>query len=93
MIYLPMLKNRRAEMGVLKNMNACLSDKIIPLIEILTDMYEVNYKVDPITNEFVYEKRGKTRRRIKEEPTDEDIITLEAINALLKGKRVFIDYL
>lgn len=92
MIYLPMFKNRRAEMGVLKNMNACLSDKIIPLIEILADRYEIKYKVDPITNDFVYEQRGKARRRIKEETTDENIITLETINALLKGKRVFIDY-
>lgn len=92
MIYLPMLKNRRAEIGVLGSMNGCLSDKVIPLLEILTDTYEDRYKIDPLTNGFVYEQRGRVKRRVKEIPTDEDIITLEDINNLLKGKRVFIDY-
>jgi len=92
MIYVPMLKNRKEEKNVIKSMKECFSDKIIPLIEILVDKYEEKFKINPITNEFIYEQRGKQRRRVKEKPTDKDIVTLEAISKLLPNKQVFVDY-
>jgi hypothetical protein len=87
-----MLKTRREELSIAKVMNYCFSDSIIPLFEILTDRFEVKYKIDPVTNTFVYELKGKRRMRIKETPTDSDIITLDFINKLVDNKIAFIDY-
>jgi len=92
MIYVPMLKTRQEELRVSTEMNYCFSDNIIPLFEILTDKYETKYQIDPITHTFVFEQKGKRRRRVKEEPTESDIITLNFINELIKNKKAFIDY-
>lgn len=92
MIYVPMLKNRKAEITVVNNMNGCFSDKIIPLLEVLADTYEVRYMLDPLTDDFIYTNHGKSKRRVKEIPTDKDIITLQNIKNILKEKLVFIDY-
>lgn len=91
-MYIPMLKTRREELSVSKEMNYCFSDDIIPLFEILTDRYETRYKIDPKTNLYIYETKGKRRRRIVEPPTDDDIITLDYIDGILKNKKAFIDY-
>lgn len=91
-MYVPMLKTRREELSVLKEMNYCFSDDIIPLFEILTDRYEKRHKIDPKTNLYIYETKGKRRRRIIEPPTEDDIITLDYISAILKSKKAFIDY-
>lgn len=92
MIYVPMLKTRREELSVSKEMNYCFSDNIIPLFEILTDRHEIKYKIDPITHSFIVEQKGKRKMRIKEIPTDSDIITLDSLNKLMKNKKAFIDY-
>lgn len=92
MIYVPMLKTRSEEYEVLSHMSNCFSDKIIPLIEIISDKYNIRYKTDPITGEYVYDKEKKRKTRVKITPSVEDCITLEHINKVLSGKRVFIDY-
>lgn len=46
MIYIPMLKTRDEEFRVLKSMKECYSDKIIPLIEVISEQYQVRYKTD-----------------------------------------------
>lgn len=92
MIYVPILKTRRQELSVSKEMNYSFSDKIIPLFEILTDIYETKYKVDPITDTFIMERKGKRKMRIKEIPTDADIITLDFVSKLMGNKKAFIDY-
>jgi len=56
------------------------------------DTYEKKYEKDPITGEFLYQVKGKTKRRILSAHTDEDIITLGHINALVDNKSAFIDY-
>jgi len=92
MIYVPLLKTRQQELSVSKKMNYCFSENIIPLFEILTDKYETKYKIDPITHSVIVEQKGKRKMRIKEVPTDSDIITLDFINGLLGDKKAFIDY-
>lgn len=92
MIYIPILKTRKEECNVLKNMSYYFSEKIIPMVEVIAEQYETKYIMDIITGEFIYEKRGKSRRRKKKTPTDDDIITLDNIAKIMGGKRVFIDY-
>lgn len=92
MIYVPMLKTRCEELKVAKDLNYCFSDKIIPLFEILKDKYKVVYKVDPETGKYIYEQNGNSKKKIKEEPTDSHIITLDYINELIEGRAAFIDF-
>lgn len=92
MIYVPMLKTRQQELIVSKEMNYCFSENIMPLYEILTDIHDTKYKIDPITQSFVYEQKGKRKMRVKEIPTDADIKTLDFINELIGNKKAFIDY-
>ena len=93
MIYVPMLKTRREELSVVNEMNYCFSENLIPLFEILDDKYEVKYKMDPKTSAFLYQQRGKRRMRIKEVPTDSDIITLRITNQIDTSARdKYIDY-
>lgn len=92
MIYVPIFKVRTEEMLVSKKMNYCFSDNIIPLFEILKDQYKTRYQVDPITQEYIYEQGNKRKKRIKEEPTEKDIITLDYISNLINNKNAFIDY-
>lgn len=92
MIYVPMLKTRREEMSVLRKMRGCFSDEIIPLVEILNNKYETKYEIDPITKDYIFEQRGKSRRRKKRAPTDDDIITLDYLNNIIDNKLVFVDF-
>lgn len=92
MIYVPMLKTRRQELSVSREMNNYFSDNMIPLFEILSDKYETKYKIDPTTHSFIYELKGKRKMRVKEIHTDSDIITLDFINELINKKKAFIDY-
>lgn len=87
-----MLKTMQEEIRVAHNLNYCFSDKILPLFEILNDKYEKKYEHDPDTGEFLYEIKGKSKRRILSAHTDDDIITLGYINTLVDNKSAFIDY-
>lgn len=91
MIYVPMLKIREEEIRVAKEMNSCFSDKIVPLFEIVNEKYQTTYKKDK-NGEFVLEQRKTRKCKIKAEPTEEDIITLQLINDIADGKLVFMDY-
>ena len=92
MIYIPMLKTRREEYAILSKMLDCFSEKIVPLVEIISDKYQVRYKINSETGEYIYRQTEKKRMRIEEEPTEEDCITLTNIYDILNGKKVFIDY-
>lgn len=93
-MYLPIMKNRAEEMKVIKDMNNYFSNSIIPIIEIIRDEYEIRYKTDEITGEYVYEKKpgNKNKRKVRLDPKEEDIITLEKIQERLNGKKAFIDF-
>lgn len=91
MIYVPMLKTRAEELKVAKEMNFCFSDKIIPLFEIINDIYRTTYKKDE-NGEFIYEQHKTRMFKVKAEPTDDDIITLQSISNLVDDKLMFVDY-
>lgn len=92
MIFIPMLKTRLQELKVAKDMNHCFSDDIIPLFEIIRNKYKTRYKRDPETNLFVIQPKNGKRYRIKENPTEDDVITLQNINEIINGEKAFIDY-
>lgn len=92
MIYTPILKCRQAEKRVIASMVDCFSEGIIPLLEVIQDEYSTKYRKDPITGQYVTEMKGTRNYRLKETPTDNDIITLEHLNGLLNGKKAFIDF-
>ncbi|MDD3140109.1 MAG: hypothetical protein PHX08_14175 [Lachnospiraceae bacterium] len=92
MIYIPILKTRDEEFRIVKNVKDCFGDTIIPLFEIISERYETKYKKDEITGKFLYESKGKRRCKIKQDPTQDDIITLEYINDLIENKTAFIEY-
>lgn len=93
-MYIPIIKNRQSETKVFKNMNYCLNDEIIPLIEVIKDEYQKNYLTDPTTGKYVMEQKPgkKKRNKIPLPPTEDDIITLDSINKIIDGKQAFIDY-
>ncbi|WP_435922979.1 beta family protein [Paenibacillus sp. DYY-L-2] len=93
-MYLPIMKNRTEEMKVIKDMNNHFSNLVIPIIEIIRDEYETQYKTDDITGEYVYEMKpgNKNKTKVRLDPREEDIITLEKIQERLNGKRAFIDF-
>lgn len=92
MFYVPILKTRREEYSIAKEMKYCFSDKIIPMFEIISEQYEVKYLTNENTGEFLYERKGDRNYKIKKEESPEDIITLQYINSLINNSRVFIDY-
>lgn len=94
-MYIPILKNRKEEMSALVALQSVFGDNIVPYIEIIKDEYISRYKTDQ-NGEFVREplkdKNGKTiRRRIKLEPTEADVCTLERIQEALNGKKAFVE--
>lgn len=91
MIYVPMLKTKKVEMNVLKELNDCFSDQIMPLIEIIKENYDSPYKVDE-NGDFIWVKREKQMRRVKCEPEEKYVNTLSYLNNLLGNKKAFIDY-
>lgn len=91
MLYVPMLKTRTEELKVAKEMHSYFSDDIIPLFEVIRELYRITYKRNP-NGEFVYEQRKKRKVKIKASPTEDDIVTLQSINDYIDGKLAFIDY-
>ncbi len=91
MIYIPMLKTREEELRVIQNIKGCFSDKIIPLIEVISEKYKVVYETDK-NGELIRQKQGNRMVKVKCKPTEQDIITLPFINELVDNKKVFIDY-
>lgn len=92
-MYIPIMKTRNEELKVAEELNYCYSNEIIPLFEILNDMYESKYEVDENGKYLMQLKPGKTKReKIKKTKTPDDIITLEEINRIVNKSQVFIDY-
>ena len=91
-MYIPLLKLRETEKSVVQKMNHCFTDEIIPLFEVFSEVYKHRYKTNPVTGEYIYQLSNNRRKRIKVEPTDEDIITLEIIDKYMSGRKIFIDY-
>lgn len=91
MIYIPMLKTRAVELKVVNEMNYCFSDRMIPLFEIIDEIYRPTYKKDA-NGEFIYERHKSRMLKVKAEPTEADIITLQRINDIADGKQMFMDY-
>lgn len=92
-MYIPIMKTRKEEFSVSKNLNNYFSDDIIPLFEILNEEYEVKYEIDSNGNYLMEKKAGRKKKsRIKKEVTNDDIITLDKINNIVNGAKVFIDY-
>lgn len=92
-MYIPIMKTRKEELDVSKKLNEYFSDDIIPLFEILNEEYEVKYEMDDDGKYLMEKKEGRKKKsRIKKERTDEDIITLDKINNIVNGAKVFIDY-
>lgn len=94
MIYIPILKNRKSEMQAISEIHKCLSDKIIPLFEIIDEKYQDRFEVDPVTNECIMEIKPGNRRKTKKKlpSTEADIVTLSKINKAINGEKAFIDY-
>ncbi len=63
MIYIPMLKTRDEELRVLRSMKEHYSDKIIPLIEVICEKYQVRYMTDE-NGEFIREKHKTQYRKV-----------------------------
>ena len=91
MIYVPMLKVRAEELRVAREMNVCFSNKMIPLFEIINEIYKTTYKTDE-NGEFILEQRKSRKYKVKDEPTEKDIITLQHINNITESKLIFVDY-
>lgn len=91
MMYVPLLKTRAEEIKVVKELKPYFSDKIIPLFEIINEVYKPSYKKDD-NGEVVLERHKTRMLKVKSKPTEADIITLEYINETMDGKQMFIDY-
>lgn len=91
MIYIPMLKTRDEELRVLSSMKEHYSDKIVPLIEVICEKYQVRYMTDD-NGEFIREKHKTQYRKVKCAPTEQDIITLQSLNQIVENHKLFIDY-
>lgn len=91
MVYVPMLKTRDEELRVLKSMKGCYSDKIIPLVEVISEQYKVRYETDE-NGEFIREKHKTRYLKVKCKPSEQDIITLQNLNEMVEDRKIFIDY-
>lgn len=92
-MYIPMMKTRQEEISVSRDLNYCFSDEIIPLFEVLNEIYEKKYEVDDNGKPLMELKPGKKKKsRILKEKTPDDIITLDFINDTVNKAKVFIDY-
>lgn len=86
------MKNRQEELKVIETINYTFSQKIIPLVEIIKEEYTPRYLIDENSGDFVYKKGAKRKTKIKVDPRDEDIVTLNKLNQRLLGKKAFVDY-
>lgn len=53
-MYVPILKARRTELGVIKKLSYCFSDKIIPLVEIINDKSDLDKILDCIDKRKIF---------------------------------------
>lgn len=93
-MYIPIIKNRSVEMEAFKEVNYCFSEKIIPLVEIITDTYIPRYEIDPTTHKplMTIKPGNKKASKVKLEPIENDKDTLQRVFQITKGELTFIDY-
>ena len=53
-MYVPILKARRTELGIIKDLSHCFSDKIIPLVEIINEKSDINKFINYIDNKKIF---------------------------------------
>lgn len=93
-MFIPILKFRSSEMRAAKAVVDMLSYDIVPLFEVFKDTYKTRYEVDALTGEFKTKMSSNGRKmRIKAQPNDDDINTLDLINDSINGKKAFVDFL
>src|SRR6056297_1296646 len=94
MLYVPILKNRTEEMRFLRDYNSFFSDQIIPLVEVISEIYKPNYLIDEKTGNCVYEiKQGNVKHtKVKLPDIEENIITLPHLISIVGGKKIFVDF-
>ena len=93
MIYIPIMKNRSAEIKASSILSERFGNSIIPYYEIIKDYYETQDALDENGDPIYVIKEGNTRRtRIKKEKTPSDICTLERIHNAISGKQAFVEF-
>lgn len=96
MIYVPVLKYRQEEKKVLADVHDCISDQIIPLIEIIQDSFPTFYEYEEdgsIKRELSQYSTGKKYyKKVTREPLPDENCTLEEIAHRVKDKNVFVDF-
>ena len=92
-MYIPILKFRQTEKGILKNYNDLFSDNIIPLVEIFSEDYKSRFETDPKTGKRLYDMENGHKKFRKIPPTEDDICTIPNLVECIDDKKVFVDYL
>ncbi|MCD4713814.1 MAG: beta family protein [Clostridiales bacterium] len=92
-MYIPILKNQKEEMRALARLNNYFNSNLIPMIEIINEIYSPNYSRNSEGVKITELKKGnKKRTPIRLDPTEENIITFDIINEKLDNRLAFIDY-
>lgn len=93
MIYVPIIKNRRAELLAIGKCVECFGKSIIPFFEIIDNQYNTRYKLNSKGERILELKPGnKKHTPVKLENTEEDICTLDKIDSIVGHNRCFIEY-
>lgn len=93
MIYVPIVKNRKAEKGAISKCVECFGKSIIPYFEIIDDQYVQRYLLNSKGERVMELKTGnKKRTPIKLENNEDDICTLDEIDKIVGHKSCFIEY-
>lgn len=53
-MYVPILKARRTEMRIIKDLNYCFSEKIVPLVEVINQKNDLNKIIDNIDGKMFF---------------------------------------
>ena len=53
-MYIPILKARRTEMRIIKDLNYCFSEKIVPLVEVINQKNDLNKIIDNIDGKMFF---------------------------------------
>lgn len=90
-MYVPIIKNQAVEMKVFKELKSCFSKDIMPMFEIISDIFEPVYKLDPVTQKPIKVKKpgNKTATKVK---IGKSVVTLDKISSLMCSNSAFIDY-
>lgn len=97
-MYVIAMKNRPNELSAMKELQSTglLRSDMLPLVEVIHEKYEYDKLRNPITGEYVTEKRrcndGVVRNYKINDPDSKRDVTLDAICELFPGRTVLVDY-